>query len=331
VLEAVEVAAGHHGNVLGGDPAEEVCLVEELNPVEEGCEAAPFAPEATRRVARDRIRLRTVRMGGNEGGARLPGGTKGLEDPSLKWNERSQADGDGVRGLVRVEVVVGELQPGDDQHPVADERPLRLLIDRGEVGLEVPSVDEGTTVPGSLLPIPGVVASERVVGHAEHVEARATVLIDELPQGERSIAPGRMGMKLAEERPPTGGYFWLLLTRGSVVWRSNKSGSEPFVSARFCLSLLRCARNEAGRCYPPGGTHGCAKREALTGRSPHLYRRDLFAVRSRRAPSGFLLRCRVLSKQPQPVVSERAPHFLRSRCIVQWSSLDGTRTKPQRS
>ena len=71
-----------------------------------------------------------------------------------------------------------ELEPRDDQHPVTDACPLGLQVDRGDVGVEVPRVDEGATVPGSLLRIPRVVASERVVGHAEDVEARSTVEID---------------------------------------------------------------------------------------------------------------------------------------------------------
>jgi hypothetical protein len=48
-----------------------------------------------------------------------------------------------------------------------------------------------------------VIAPERVVGHAEDVEARSTVEIDELPQRERSVAPGRVGVELAQESPPT--------------------------------------------------------------------------------------------------------------------------------
>ncbi|MGH3041823.1 MAG: hypothetical protein ACRDNG_08825 [Gaiellaceae bacterium] len=128
-------------------------------------------------------------MRGDERGAGLARRTEGPEDPRVERNEGAQADGDGVRGLVRVEVVVRELEPRDDQHPVADECPLGLQVDRGDVGVEVPGVDEGATVPGALLHRPRVIAPERVVGHAGDVEARSTVEIDELPESERSVAP----------------------------------------------------------------------------------------------------------------------------------------------
>ena len=39
-----------------------------------------------------------------------------------------------------------ELEPRDDQHPVADECPLGLQVDRGDVGVEGPGVDKGATV-----------------------------------------------------------------------------------------------------------------------------------------------------------------------------------------
>ena len=50
--------------------------------------------------------------------------------------------------------------------------PAGPLVDRGDVGVEVSGVDEGATIPGSLLHVPRVIAPERVVGDAEDIEAR---------------------------------------------------------------------------------------------------------------------------------------------------------------
>jgi len=77
----MEVAAGYDGDVLRRDPAVQVCLVEELDSVDEGCEAAPFSPEAARRVARDRVGLPTVRMRSDQRGAGLARRTQGSKIP----------------------------------------------------------------------------------------------------------------------------------------------------------------------------------------------------------------------------------------------------------
>jgi hypothetical protein len=45
-----------------------------------------------------------------------------------------------------------------------------------------------------------IVAAERVVGDGEDVEAKASVKVNQLAQRERAVAPGRMGVQLAEER-----------------------------------------------------------------------------------------------------------------------------------
>ncbi len=99
MLGAVEVAACDQGDVLRRDPAVEVCLVEELDPVDQGCEAVPLTPEAAGRVERDRVGLRAVRMGGDECGASLARRVEGVEDPAVEGNEGAEANGDGVRAL----------------------------------------------------------------------------------------------------------------------------------------------------------------------------------------------------------------------------------------
>ncbi|MGH3031047.1 MAG: hypothetical protein ACRDNE_09840 [Gaiellaceae bacterium] len=95
----MEVAACDQGDVLRRDPAVEVCLVEELDPVDQGCEAVPLTPEAAGRVERDRVGLRAVRMGGDECGASLARRVEGVEDPAVEGNEGAEANGDGVRAL----------------------------------------------------------------------------------------------------------------------------------------------------------------------------------------------------------------------------------------
>ena len=47
---------------------------------------------------------------------------------------------------------------------------------------------------------PRIVRAIDVVGHAEHVEALAPVEVDELGKRQRTVAPARVGVELAEQR-----------------------------------------------------------------------------------------------------------------------------------
>jgi hypothetical protein len=45
---------------------------------------------------------------------------------------------------------------------------------------------------------PGIVAAQDVVGHAEDVEARTPVELDQLRERQLAVAPGRVSVELAQ-------------------------------------------------------------------------------------------------------------------------------------
>jgi hypothetical protein len=123
----------------------------------------------------------------------LEGGLESVVDA----DERAAADGDGMRGEIGVEIVVGQLQPGEEQQVVVAPRALRLGVDLGEVVGVVPGVHASERrVRGQ----PRIVEPVDVVGHAEDVEPAAAVQVDELRECERAVAPARVGVELAEQR-----------------------------------------------------------------------------------------------------------------------------------
>ena len=97
-------------------------------------------------------------------------------------------------GLV---VVEGELEAGDDEHPVRSPGARGLALDLGEVERERHLVDRAEAEP--FLHAPGIVRAHDVVGDAEDVEAGSSVEIDELGDGELAVAPARVGVELAEQ------------------------------------------------------------------------------------------------------------------------------------
>src|SRR5688572_19311485 len=96
---------------------------------------------------------------------------------------------------VRVGMVVGELEAGDHDHPVERPRTLGLAVDCGHV------LGEHGLVEARGLGAPRVVAPQDVIGDAEDVEPGAAVEVDELPEGQLAVAPSRVGVELAEQRP----------------------------------------------------------------------------------------------------------------------------------
>jgi hypothetical protein len=110
-----------------------------------------------------------------------------------------QADRDGVAGPVGIRVVVGELEPGDDQQPEGRECSFTLLLDLVEIAGEALLAHAGASVACG----PRIVVTEDVVGDAEHVEARSSVEIDQLGERQLAVAPRRVGVELAQQcRPP---------------------------------------------------------------------------------------------------------------------------------
>jgi hypothetical protein len=110
---------------------------------------------------------------------------------------RPQADRDGVGGEKWIEVVVRELEAGEEQQVVARSGPLRLGVDLLEVGAMIRRHDPARPLPRRH---ERVVVPVHVVGDDENVEARPPVQIHELRQRERSVAPRRVRVELAEER-----------------------------------------------------------------------------------------------------------------------------------
>ena len=68
-----------------------------------------------------------------------------------------------------------------------------------------------------------------MIGDAEHVEAVATVEVDELPKSKLPIAPRRMGVELAKQRSLHDLSVWLGHPRmgNGVVNVVGKGGSPP--------------------------------------------------------------------------------------------------------
>ena len=67
-----------------------------------------------------------------------------------------------------------------------------------------------------------IVAANDVIGDAEHVEAGLTVGIDELTDRLRTVAPGRVGVELAQQRSLRKACHTPIFGRGPLV-----PGAQP--------------------------------------------------------------------------------------------------------
>ena len=147
--------------------------------MEERRKALPLPPEPPRRPRGNRVAVRPVRVGADQGRSGLPRGQQGADQADVRRDELAQPDRDCVRGEVGVEMVVRQLDPRKHQQVVERPCALGLGVDRGEVRGEGPFVD------ARLGHAPGVVRADDVIGDAEDVEAVAAVEIDEA-RGARS-------------------------------------------------------------------------------------------------------------------------------------------------
>jgi len=90
-----------------------------------------------------------------------------------------------------------------------------LVLDVGEIPLERFLVD-GSEALFTLAP--GIVRANDVVGDAEHVEAVASIQVDELGDAQCTVAPVRVGMKLAEQRTEAPTHTSIVAARPAAVW-----------------------------------------------------------------------------------------------------------------
>ena len=175
------------GRPAAGDPGEHPMAVDQLEAVRERAQLR-VAPEPARRAAGDRVRNGAVRMGGDQRGARLPRLLHRGADPAFDRDEPLQPHRDRVGAARAVgRIVVGQLEAGDDKHPVERLGPRGLLADRGEV--------RGVALLGDHL-----AAADHVVGDAEDVESATAVQVDDLLERQVAVAPCRVGMELAQKR-----------------------------------------------------------------------------------------------------------------------------------
>jgi hypothetical protein len=187
VLGPVEVAVRDGGQARGGDPREDLVAVHELEPVDRTAQLAPFGREPRGTAVARAGRVGLIRMGGNERRPVAARGGQSVVDSVCDSDELSQPDGDGMGGPQRILVVVGQLEPGQEEQPVERVGAHRLALDLREIAR-----------PHLLVDVAPV--ARRVIRDREHVEARAPVEVDEIGDGERAVAPRRMRVKLAEQR-----------------------------------------------------------------------------------------------------------------------------------
>jgi hypothetical protein len=88
------------------------------------------------------VRSRAARDTDGRRRAPPPRRAKGGVEPLVDAHEGAAADGDGVRGEVWVEVVVGQLEPGHQQQVVLALGSNRLRLDLGEVVAVIASCSE---------------------------------------------------------------------------------------------------------------------------------------------------------------------------------------------
>jgi hypothetical protein len=188
---AVEVACGNSWEAGLGDPAEGLAPVHELVAVDQAAQPLVVSPEPTRRPFGPWIVFSTVGMRRDDRGSACPGCPERRLEPLVDRTPGAQADCECVPGLVGISGSVCQLGAGNQQQVVLLTRAPRLALER----LHVMGVRLRTEAKRAS------VAPKQVVGYAEDVEAVHSVQVNELGDGERAVAPRRMGVQLAQEHP----------------------------------------------------------------------------------------------------------------------------------
>ena len=155
--------------------------------------------------------------------------------------------------LARPRVVLRNLGAGNHQQLVLPPRPLRLLTNRVEIGRES-LFGDGEGAPAerrqpSGAPQP-VLLAEDVVGDGNHVEvAGPAVQIDQLAQGQRPVAPGRVHVEV------------------TVVWRLAvrvEKGEQLAAGVPSVLALLTTTISSGGHVWRASeARHACRNRSSL--------------------------------------------------------------------
>ena len=114
------------------------------------------------------------------------------EEPAVERHERVDAERERVRRAIRIVGVIRELKSGDQDEVVEGAGSLGLAFDFRPVAFEVPGMNVAWRGP--------CLRRQHMIRHAEDVKAVTPIKIDERGEGKRSVAPGRVGVQLAEQR-----------------------------------------------------------------------------------------------------------------------------------
>ena len=135
-------------------------------------------------------------MRGDERGAAPPRLAERVLDAVGDADEPLEPHGHGMRPEQRVGVVVRQLETRQDEHVVLHACARGLDLDGREVGVVVAGMDVRVPRAGAR---ERIVGPHGVIGDAEHVEAGVAVGVDELADRLRAVAPGRVGVQLAQQ------------------------------------------------------------------------------------------------------------------------------------
>ena len=110
----------------------------------------------------------------------------------------AKVEGERMRGQDGLGMVERELQARNDEQSVRSPGARCLALDLGKVERERRLLDRAEVQAFFLAP--GIVRPHHVIRDAEDVEAAPAVQVDEVGDGELTVAPACMGVELAEER-----------------------------------------------------------------------------------------------------------------------------------
>ena len=122
--------------------------------------------------------------------------------PSIDRDVPLETDSDGVSREVGIVVVVGQLEPGQEEEVVVAACPLGFVPDLREIVVIVLGADAACR---RLAGRP-VVRADDVVGEAEDVEPDRTVDVDDLPDRERTVTPAAVRVQFGEQGADPGSH-----------------------------------------------------------------------------------------------------------------------------